>query len=432
MSLAAELVSSSAETTGESLEKGSSRAEGDGKGPSGEALSIERRDEDVETVAASILEQISTTGYTVPGGIADQEGDLGLRSRAVSELPMGQQMLYDAASVTSLSGDTAVWVAAGEEKQTEEAVLEDNEELFPQTTVSEKSESDGVSSDLTTALINEEAEGGEGEASPDLPFSADEKLTDIPTQFAAGGGRIEGENSHGISSLSGASASTGRRRTASRVSMNEGALSMIPDGLRLKEGAKGGAAVSGGILTPTSFDSTTSAALGGWGSYHSSGEFRGSSELVPHINRSRITRALEKLEQALPSIVDPKEATTLSVRLDPPSLGSVSVEVTIRDGELHARLAPESPQVAVIMRERSHELHAALRKMGLSLDEVRVSIEHSSHSFQSDGFTTSSEGHRQGASEHRSPRVWDIDSTPSRELFGEGVKRASSDARWIA
>ncbi len=432
MSPAAEMVSSSEETIGELPGDEWLRAEGKGTGLFSEGLSIVGRDGDVEAVVASIVQGSSTTGYEVPGSIADQAGALGLPSRAVSEVPMGQSKLYDAEPVLRLMGVTAGRTAAAEEKQSKMVVLRDSEESPPPTTVSEKSESDGISSDPSIASPSEEAEGGEEEPSPDLPFSADGKRADVPTQAAEVGGRIEGENRQGVSGVSGPSASTARTRTASRVSMNGGASWMIAGGLQLKEKADGGAAVSEDILRFTSFDSTTSGAFGGWGSYHPSGEFRGSTEQVPQIDRSRITRAVERLEQAIPSMVDPKEATTLSLRLDPPSLGSVSVEVTIRDGELHARLAPESPHVAVIMRERSHELQAALRKMGLSLDEVRVSIETSSHSFQSDGFTASSEGHRQGFSGHRSSQVWDIDPTPSRELFGEGVKRASSYARWIA
>lgn len=105
----------------------------------------------------------------------------------------------------------------------------------------------------------------------------------------------------------------------------------------------------------------------------------GEGASAPHspepLERSRVLRAMERIEKSLKGLVEAKESKSISLRLDPPSLGAITVEVSFRDGELQARLAPELPQVAAALRERSHELQAALRKMGLSVDNVRVSIE---------------------------------------------------------
>jgi hypothetical protein len=74
--------------------------------------------------------------------------------------------------------------------------------------------------------------------------------------------------------------------------------------------------------------------------------------------------------------------------------------VSLREGLLHARLTPESAQVAQLLRERAHELHASLRKLGLSVDSVSVSVSGDSNSASTSGdrrFSAWSEQSRQGA-----------------------------------
>jgi flagellar hook-length control protein FliK len=61
-------------------------------------------------------------------------------------------------------------------------------------------------------------------------------------------------------------------------------------------------------------------------------------------------------------------------RLEPVDLGRVKVDVSLRDGNLHARIAPENQQVMQALREHSHELQGALRKLGLNVDTVSVAV----------------------------------------------------------
>lgn len=93
-------------------------------------------------------------------------------------------------------------------------------------------------------------------------------------------------------------------------------------------------------------------------------------------NTQRLTgvNTMEKVEAALKEAARSRDGSTLSFRLDPPSLGSVKVDVTLRDGALHARLVAEAPAVNALLRERSHELQSLLRKTGLDVDKVSVSV----------------------------------------------------------
>jgi len=92
------------------------------------------------------------------------------------------------------------------------------------------------------------------------------------------------------------------------------------------------------------------------------------------VARVNSDRMLEKVEGALKEVSRSRDGTSLSFRLDPPQLGSVKVDVTLRDGALHARVTPENAQVAQLIRERANELHQNLRRLGLDVETVTVSV----------------------------------------------------------
>lgn len=92
-------------------------------------------------------------------------------------------------------------------------------------------------------------------------------------------------------------------------------------------------------------------------------------------------RTLEKVEQALKEIAKSKDGKTISMRLDPPELGSLKIDVTMRDGLLHARIAADNTQVSQMLREKAHEIQRNLRELGLNVDQVSVSVRDESGQF---------------------------------------------------
>jgi hypothetical protein len=92
------------------------------------------------------------------------------------------------------------------------------------------------------------------------------------------------------------------------------------------------------------------------------------------LTRPQITRMLERVESTLKEAARSRDGKTLSLRLEPVDLGKVKVDVSLRDGALHARISPENQQVMQNLREHAHELQGALRKLGLDVDSVSVSI----------------------------------------------------------
>ena len=86
-------------------------------------------------------------------------------------------------------------------------------------------------------------------------------------------------------------------------------------------------------------------------------------------------RTLEKVEAALQEVARSRDGKTISIKLDPGQLGQVKVDVSIRDGHLHARIAAESPEVSAWLREHAPELQSTLRKLGLAVDRVTVAVQ---------------------------------------------------------
>ena len=109
----------------------------------------------------------------------------------------------------------------------------------------------------------------------------------------------------------------------------------------------------------------------------------------------RMARLFEKVEEALKEVARSKDGKTISVIMEPQALGTVKVDVSLREGVLHARLVADSPQVAQLLRERAAELQSLLRGMGLQADHITVSVggEGSMSSF--DGMLNSSSQQQQ-------------------------------------
>lgn len=106
------------------------------------------------------------------------------------------------------------------------------------------------------------------------------------------------------------------------------------------------------------------------------GPQRGASEELrtKPLTRLQSANTFERVEKALKEVSRSRDGKTISVRLDPPELGSVKIDVSLRDGALHARIVTESSQVNLMLKERAHELQQLLRKLGVDAQSVAVSV----------------------------------------------------------
>jgi flagellar hook-length control protein FliK len=124
---------------------------------------------------------------------------------------------------------------------------------------------------------------------------------------------------------------------------------------------------------------------------------RGLSNDVParsarSLPKAMLYKAFERVESALKEVARSKDGKTLSIRLDPVDLGKVKVDVSLRDGGLHARIVPENAQVLAALRERAHELQSSLRKLGLDVDTITVAVSSESNESLTNGSFSSDDG----------------------------------------
>ena len=92
------------------------------------------------------------------------------------------------------------------------------------------------------------------------------------------------------------------------------------------------------------------------------------------LSRPHLRRMLDRVESTLKEAARSRDGKTISLRLDPVHLGRVKVDVSLREGTLHARITPENQQVLTALREHAYELQGALRKLGLNVDSVSVTV----------------------------------------------------------
>jgi len=92
------------------------------------------------------------------------------------------------------------------------------------------------------------------------------------------------------------------------------------------------------------------------------------------LTRPQLARMMERVESTLKEAARSRDGKTLSLHLEPVDLGKVKVDVSLREGTLHARITPENQHVVQALREHAHELQGALRKLGLEVDSVTVSV----------------------------------------------------------
>lgn len=89
---------------------------------------------------------------------------------------------------------------------------------------------------------------------------------------------------------------------------------------------------------------------------------------------SRGAEILERIQKIVMNSVANKDVSTVTLRLDPPTLGTVTVKLTQKGDELAARIIPESPEVEQLLKSKTGEIVAALSGSGVKLENINVTI----------------------------------------------------------
>jgi len=146
-------------------------------------------------------------------------------------------------------------------------------------------------------------------------------------------------------------------------------------------------------------------------------------------------RTMERVESALKEAAKSRDGKTLSFRLDPPQLGQVKVDVSLKDGALHARMVPENAQVASLLREKASELQSTLRRLGLNVETVTVSVGNESDSISYNGGESSLDGKTFQQERNKMPgqEAQVVETTFGNELALQGpATKTVVDDHWVA
>ncbi|HMO18560.1 MAG TPA: flagellar hook-length control protein FliK [Oligoflexia bacterium] len=120
-----------------------------------------------------------------------------------------------------------------------------------------------------------------------------------------------------------------------------------------------------------------------------------------NVSEAQQQKYVDKIKEVLARAAETKTTDSVTVKIDPPHLGEITVKVTQRNGEIHARLIPESREVEQTLKTRLYELAGVLQGLGFKPEEVHVSIGKDISDFQDLKNFSFSEGNRGASWENR-------------------------------
>ncbi len=155
--------------------------------------------------------------------------------------------------------------------------------------------------------------------------------------------------------------------------------------------------------------------------------------------RSNMARMLQRVSETLKEAARSRDGKSITLKLDPVDLGKVRVDVSLREGRLHAKITPDNQEVMQSLRENAHDLQASLRKLGLAVDSVSVSIgferfeeEGNSQNLHS-GSTFQDEGHNLPFEEGQVPENMFGNDIASNTAAGSSEASSTPELdHWIA
>jgi len=144
-------------------------------------------------------------------------------------------------------------------------------------------------------------------------------------------------------------------------------------------------------------------------------------------------KVVEQVKELLQKAIQNREGNTLTMRLNPPELGMMTVKVTQRESQVYARIIPESHEVEQALRSKAAEVTNILVAAGLKPDQVLVSIGRErtdAEAFQFQQFMSGSNGgqRQEGGEQQGSRREHGMPGMSMRHNSEELV----ADLGWVA
>ena len=142
-------------------------------------------------------------------------------------------------------------------------------------------------------------------------------------------------------------------------------------------------------------------------------------------------KIIEKIQEIINQSAQTRSNNSVVLNIDPPDLGKITVKVTQRDGQIYARVTPESAEVEYSLRTRVTELMHALALNGLRAEQIHVSI--GAERLEAETFQFSDLLGRQSKEEGNNKHSW---QASERMIADNGGQEASfysiEDCGWVA
>jgi|GEM_PF-2255702 len=130
-------------------------------------------------------------------------------------------------------------------------------------------------------------------------------------------------------------------------------------------------------------------------------------------------KQVEHLVERITGAVRQSQSTgqQLKIRLSPPELGTLQIEVSLKNGEYTAKLEVQNNRVQKVINDNLAQLKDSLAKTGISIDRIEVQIN-----------TDSSEDHHSSQSDARSQSGGEFGSNEFSENAGDSDQRQEERA----
>lgn len=156
------------------------------------------------------------------------------------------------------------------------------------------------------------------------------------------------------------------------------------------------------------------------------------SRFAKMFTRETRYQTIERVKELLKTAAQNRNGNTLVVRLDPPALGSLTMKVTHKAGQVFARIIPESGEVETVLRARVSELVHVLAATGLNSEDVHVSIGSERSETELYQFGDFLNRHNQGQKKDKSFSSESDEKENNPVVMTQGKSRELQDSGWVA
>jgi flagellar hook-length control protein FliK len=96
--------------------------------------------------------------------------------------------------------------------------------------------------------------------------------------------------------------------------------------------------------------------------------------LTGKVSKSDQEKIIDRVQEMLKKIRETQSGNSLTVKLEPDTLGAITVKITQRGGDLFARIVSDKPEVEATIKDQISQLQQALSSIGFKSERVHILV----------------------------------------------------------